>query len=104
MAKKRQAPGERASLLDKPRVLYAEPGYLSQGLFYGVLLLLGSVGSLGCFFGAFQVPVSPWPAVAVGSGCLLFFLVLFYGSGPPGCCPWWASSCGGRPCGTFSRT
>ena len=77
MAKKRQAPGERASLLDKPRVLYAEPGYLSQGLFYGVLLLLGSVGSLGCFFGAFQVPVSPWPAVAVGSVCLLFFLVLF---------------------------
>ena len=77
MAKKRQAPGERASLLDKPRVLYAEPGYLSQGLFYGVLLLLGSVGALGCFFGAFQVPVSPWPAVAVGSVCLLFFLVLF---------------------------
>ena len=77
MAKKRQAPGERASLLDKPRVLYAEPGYLSQGLFYGVLLLLGSVGALGCFFGTFQVPVSPWPAVAVGSVCLLFFLVLF---------------------------
>ena len=46
MAKKRQAPGERASLLDKPRVLYAEPGYLSQGLFYGILLLLGGVGAL----------------------------------------------------------
>lgn len=83
MAKKRQAPRERASLLDKPRVLYAEPGYLSQGLFYGILLLLGGVGALGCFFGAFQVPVSPWPAVAVGSVYLLFFLVLFLWKRPP---------------------
>lgn len=83
MAKKRQAPGERASLLDKPHVLYAEPGYLSQGLFYGILLLLGGVGALGCFFGAFQVPVSPWPAVAVGSVYLLFFLVLFLWKRPP---------------------
>ena len=42
-------------LLDKPRILSAEPGALSQWLFYGALLLLGTLGALGCFFGAFPV-------------------------------------------------
>ena len=31
-------------LLDKPRILSAEPGALSQWLFYGALLLLGTLG------------------------------------------------------------
>ncbi len=64
-------------LLDRPRILAAEPKLLSQGLFYGVLLLLGGAGALGCFFGAFQVPVDPLPAVLSGLACLLFTLMLF---------------------------
>ena len=34
-------------LLDKPRILSAEPGALSQWLFYGALLLLGTLGRQG---------------------------------------------------------
>ena len=64
-------------LLDKPRILSAEPGALSQWLFYGALLLLGTLGALGCFFGAFQVPVAPVPAALCGLACLLACLFLF---------------------------
>ena len=64
-------------LLDKPRILSAEPGALSQWLFYGALLLLGTLGALGCFFGAFQVPVAPVPAALCGIACLLACLFLF---------------------------
>lgn len=77
MAKQPQETGPRRSLLDKPRVLYSEPGVLSQSLFFGPLLLLGSLGALGCLFGTFQVPVSPLPAVITGIVCLLFSLFLF---------------------------
>ena len=64
-------------LLDKPRILSAEPGALSQWLFYGALLLLGTLGAFGCFFGAFQVPVAPVPAALCGIACLLACLFLF---------------------------
>ncbi len=40
--KRNQEAGE--ALLDKPRILSAEPGALSQWLFYGALLLLGTLG------------------------------------------------------------
>ena len=57
-----------SALLDKPRILFSEPGTPSQCLFYGALLALGSAGALGCFFGAFQVPVEPLPALLTGGG------------------------------------
>lgn len=82
MAKKRQAPGERASLLDKPRVLYAEPGYLSQGLFYGILLLLAAWAPWDAFLGLSRYRYPP-ARCAVGSVYLLFFLVLFLWKRPP---------------------
>lgn len=53
MAKTKQEAGEQTALLDKPRVLFSEPGGGAQVLFYGVLLALGCTGALGCFFGAF---------------------------------------------------
>lgn len=59
MALKRNREAGEA-LLDKPRILSAEPGALSQWLFYGALLLLGTWGH-SRFFGAFQVPVAPVP-------------------------------------------
>ena len=77
MAKQSQETGTRRSLLDKPRVLSSEPGGLAQSLFFGPLLLLGSLGALGCLFGTFQVPVHPLPAALVGGVCLVFFLFLF---------------------------
>ena len=52
MAKTKQEAGEQTALLDKPRVLFSEPGGGAQVLFYGVLLALGCTGALGCFFGA----------------------------------------------------
>ena len=58
MAKTKQEAGEQTALLDKPRVLFSEPGGGAQVLFYGVLLALGCTGALGCFFGAFQVPAA----------------------------------------------
>ena len=64
-------------LLDRPRILFAEPGLVSQCLFYGVLLAVGAAGALGCLFGAFQIPVAPLPAVLTGLICLLFTLGLF---------------------------
>ena len=63
MAKTKQEAGEQTALLDKPRVLFSEPGGGAQVLFYGVLLALGCTGALGCFFGAFQVPVAPLPTL-----------------------------------------
>ena len=77
MAKTKQEAGEQTALLDKPRVLFSEPGGGAQVLFYGVLLALGCTGALGCFFGAFQVPVAPLPALGVGAVCLAFSLFLF---------------------------
>ena len=77
LAKQSQETGTRRSLLDKPRVLCSEPGSLAQSLFFGPLLLLGSLGALGCLFGTFQVPVHPLPAALVGGVCLVFFLFLF---------------------------
>lgn len=77
MAKTKQEDGEQTALLDKPRVLFSEPGGGAQVLFYGVLLALGCTGALGCFFGAFQVPVAPLPALGVGTVCLAFSLFLF---------------------------
>ena len=50
MSKKKHEAGETPRLLDKPRILYPEAGVLSQAVFYGVLLLLGGLGSLGCLF------------------------------------------------------
>ena len=76
MALKRNREAGEA-LLDKPRILSAEPGALSQWLFYGALLLLGTLGAFGCFFGAFQVPVAPVPAALCGIACLLACLFLF---------------------------
>ncbi|MGI6255881.1 MAG: transglutaminase-like domain-containing protein [Acutalibacter sp.] len=69
-------------LLDRPRILFAEPKLLSQCLFYGVLLLLGSAGALGCFFGTFQVPLAPLPVILAGAVSLLFTLGLFLGKKP----------------------
>ena len=77
MAKTKQEAGEQTALLDKPRVLFSEPSGGAQVLFYGVLLALGCTGALGCFFGAFQVPVAPLPALGVGAVCLAFSLFLF---------------------------
>ena len=81
MAKRTQAAG-RLPLLDKPRILYADPGTFSQSLFYGPLFLLGCVGALGCFFGTFQVPITPAPAIAVGLACFFFSLFLFLAKRP----------------------
>ena len=47
MAKTKQEAGEQTALLDKPRVLFSEPGGGAQVLFYGVLLALGCTGALG---------------------------------------------------------
>ena len=77
MAKTKQEAGEQTALLDKPRVLFSEPGGGAQVLFYGVLLALGCTGALGCFFGAFQVPVAPLPALGVGAVCLAFPVFIF---------------------------
>ena len=71
-----------SALLDKPRILFSEPGTPSQCLFYGALLALGSAGALGCFFGAFQVPVEPLPALLTGAVCLAFSLFLFLNRRP----------------------
>ena len=71
-----------SALLDKPRILFSEPGTPSQCLFYGALLALGSAGALGCFFGAFQVPVEPLPALLTGAVCLAFSLFLFLNKRP----------------------
>ena len=79
---KRSEAGEASRLLDKPRILYPEPGGFSQALFYGALLLLGAAGSLGCLFGAFQVPLSLGPVAASGAACLGFCLALFAGRRP----------------------
>ena len=81
MAKRTQAAG-RLPLLDKPRILYADPGTFSQSLFYGPLFLLECVGALGCFFGTFQVPITPAPAIAVGLACFFFSLFLFLAKRP----------------------
>ena len=71
MAKKKKSSGDQPRLLDTPRILYPEPGSFSQFLFYGVLLLLGGVGSLGCFFSAFEIPVDLRFALPCGVICLL---------------------------------
>ncbi len=77
MAKRKQEAGAHPSLLDKPRILFSEPGTIAQLLFYGPLFLLGSFGAMGCFFGSFQVPIAPAPVVVTGVVCLLFSLLLF---------------------------
>ena len=77
MAKQKPEAGAHPSLLDKPRILYSEPGIFSQLLFFGPMFLLGSLGALGCFFASFQVPVDPLPVGIVGAVCLLFSLFLF---------------------------
>ncbi len=77
MAKKKKSSGDQPRLLDTPRILYPEPGSFSQFLFYGVLLLLGGVGSLGCFFSAFEIPVDLRFALPCGVICLLYSLALF---------------------------
>lgn len=82
MSKKKHEAGETPRLLDKPRILYPEAGVLSQAVFYGVLLLLGGLGSLGCLFGAFPIPLRPAPVLAAGALCLLFCLTLFVGKRP----------------------
>lgn len=76
MARKRQAPSPQP-LLDKPRLLAAEPRGAGPWVFYGALALLGAAGGLGCFFSAFGVPLLPLPAALSAGGWLAVCLALF---------------------------
>lgn len=51
MAKTKQEAGEQTALLDKPRVLFSEPGGGAQVLFYGVLLAWGCTGAWAASLG-----------------------------------------------------
>ena len=70
-------------LLDKPRILSAEPGALSQWLFTARCCCWAPWG-IRLLFGAFQVPVAPVPAALCGIACLLACLFLFLVKNQPG--------------------
>ena len=65
-------------MLDKPRVLFSEPGGGAQVLFYGVLLALGCTGGLGLLLlGPSRCRWRRCPLLGVGAVCLAFSLFLF---------------------------
>lgn len=65
-------------LLDRPRILLREPSAPAKFLFYAVLVILGGWGALGCFFTAFEVPLSSGQILTVGGfyALLCTFLLL----------------------------
>lgn len=70
MPGKKQEP-QPTYLLGAPDVRVTAPGVLPVYCYSVVLVALAGLGTLGCFFTAFQVPLQPAPVLWCGGGCVL---------------------------------
>lgn len=69
--KKRKKTEDSMPMLDRPIAALSKPEPISAFFFYAVLLLLGGLGAMGCFFAAFQIPLDPRPVFLMGAACAL---------------------------------
>ncbi len=58
--------------LDQPRLLLQEDSAIGKGIFYGLLMLLGALGSWGCFLTAFDIHVHTGRVAFGGVICCAF--------------------------------